>query len=538
MKRLCTFGRISILLVMLLLAAACGSGSSGGGTTSSTTNNGKGVQTTSSSVTIQHAQGNQYPPGPIDQQAADDHHPNLPPVPSSPVSNPRPATAIPPATSITSASGSLAARAAPALRPAYTVTFNVNSSLHAALATSNSVSGTGEISEGSNGSDALITGNWFAAYTTNNGSSFNVLNPYTMFPSADGGFCCDQIAHFTPVDDGGRFLWLLQYCATNACKTGTNRLRLAWNSTGNFESSGATDWWYIDLPTTQFGLNNQWFDYPDVAIGDHALYITSDVVGDGGNKNIIFRIGLDQLILSGGTVGFNYWVQTDIRNAPWRVAQNTGTTAFFAHHKDNAHLRIYTWDESSNLIYPHDIGIYSWTSGPYSSVQPGSVDWMTKLNGFPGGAVEGATRSGDSVWFAWSAAKDSNFPQPYIDMAVISASSLAVTSQPALWWHDYAYAYPALATNGRGAIGISYEWGGGSVYNNHAVGILTGPYYLVDTTGSNIGVTRFGDYVTIRRHYGGEAQGDISFSASGYGMVKDSNGNVYDDPHYIIFTPT
>ncbi|HMQ23832.1 MAG TPA: hypothetical protein PKE00_15165, partial [Planctomycetota bacterium] len=43
------------------------------------------------------------------------------------------------------------------------------------------------------GTSILHTGNWYAARSTNNGSSWSYVNPYTRLPSIDGGFCCDQV---------------------------------------------------------------------------------------------------------------------------------------------------------------------------------------------------------------------------------------------------------------------------------------------------------------------------------------------------------
>ena len=72
-------------------------------------------------------------------------------------------------------------------------------------------SGTAEPTGASDPSGQIVfeAANWYAAYSTNGGSSFTQLNPTTIFPNnVDGGFCCDQIVQYAPSID--RFIWVLQ----------------------------------------------------------------------------------------------------------------------------------------------------------------------------------------------------------------------------------------------------------------------------------------------------------------------------------------
>ena len=52
---------------------------------------------------------------------------------------------------------------------------------------------TNEPSVASNGVGVLETWNWYAARSTNGGSTFSYIDPYTQFPPSYGGFCCDQV---------------------------------------------------------------------------------------------------------------------------------------------------------------------------------------------------------------------------------------------------------------------------------------------------------------------------------------------------------
>jgi hypothetical protein len=61
----------------------------------------------------------------------------------------------------------------------------------------------------SNGKVVFATGNYFAALSLDGGTHFDYLDPTTVFPTADGGFCCDQVLEYSPQID--RFFWVLQY---------------------------------------------------------------------------------------------------------------------------------------------------------------------------------------------------------------------------------------------------------------------------------------------------------------------------------------
>ena len=84
-----------------------------------------------------------------------------------------------------------------------------STSLQAAANTANGNSTTNEPSLAHKGQTVFYTGNWYAARSLDNGQTFSYINPYTFFPSAAAGFCCDQVTVYEPSRD--IFIWLLQY---------------------------------------------------------------------------------------------------------------------------------------------------------------------------------------------------------------------------------------------------------------------------------------------------------------------------------------
>ena len=87
-------------------------------------------------------------------------------------------------------------------------------------ATSGQTSTVGEPSLANNGAQIYYSGNWYAARSLDDGASWAYVNPFTTFPSADGGFCCDQTLIYDPTRD--ITIWLLQYIRQN----NTNTLRV------------------------------------------------------------------------------------------------------------------------------------------------------------------------------------------------------------------------------------------------------------------------------------------------------------------------
>ena len=410
-----------------------------------------------------------------------------------------------------------------------------------------------EPSGASGGGVVFETANWYAAYSTNGGSSFTQLNPTTIFPNgSDGGFCCDQVVQYVPSID--RFIWVMQYGPTspapspnpkNLPSNGPGLYRVASASPADVKSSKGTSWSYFDI-TSEVVLgttNKPWFDYPDVSFGDTFLYLSADDMNNGGHA--VVRISLSD-IKAGGTINFSYTKPSD-SGVAWggHLSQNTRDQVFWAGHNNNSSIRVFNWPESSGSYSWRDISIGSWpntsSSNKMTSTTPDNQDWLTKLSNFPGNAVLGLARSsaaGDNkrtnqLYLAWTGAIGNGFKQPQVQWISLDINNnFALVSQQQVWNSGYAYTYPAFAVNSQNALGMSLEWGGGGNYENHVAGFW-GDYVVYQTTNSNIGTQRFGDYVTIRQNTANPAK----FDAFGYGLDKSTPpGSSVSDVHYIIFS--
>lgn len=413
------------------------------------------------------------------------------------------------------------------------VVFKANQS----LGITTGISGTAEPSGASSAGVIFVSANWRAAYSTDGGSSFTSLDPTTIFPADAIGFCCDQIVQYIPSID--RFAWLLQ-------GGGLSGYRLAVASPAQIIASGGTAWTYWNLPAGLFGSCTA-FDYPDMSLGNGFLYMSWDAGGCSGGLQVA-RTSFAGL-QAGGTITIEF---TDPANSPmaWgsHLMHDTGDEVFWAGHNSNKNMRVFSLREDSGTYFWRDVGISSWANNtPVTSLTPDNQNWINFLHnpttqnpggGFPKNAVLGATRVGNSLWFAWSAGTDGNFPQAHIQMVNLDrGDGFRKIQQVQVWNPAYAFAYPALSRNAcTSEIGLSFEFGGGGNYENHVVGFW-GDFVAYITTASEVGSTRFGDYVTIRQAPATVDDPGNLFTAFGYGRdsVPPPGAGVVSDIHYVLF---
>jgi hypothetical protein len=406
-----------------------------------------------------------------------------------------------------------------------------------------------DVSGAESGNIVLATGNWYILYSFDAGSTFTTLDPTTVFDNtADGGFCCDQIVQYVPSID--RFIWLMQF---NAGSNGKNRLRIAAASPESVHSSKCTSWTYWDLTSDALGVVTttsdvtngiHWLDYPNMSVGTNFLYVSVDNVGNGGASpatggRIVVRISLSD-ISAGGTInfGFTNWANAGLAYSS-HVTQNTGDEAYWAGNRNNSTMQVFSWKENSGTYFWRDVGVNNWPNGTLSSTGASGADWLTKASSFPNAGVIGATRRNNEVWFAWMASSGTgasggfNFPNANIQVVKIDpTNNYSRIDQFAIWNNDYAFAYPALATNDRAEVGIALGWGGKTFDANSAVGIL-GDFIVWYPETSTFSTVRWGDFVTA--HQASPQTG--LFAGFAYAILKDTTttAGYRFDPYYLLF---
>lgn len=397
-----------------------------------------------------------------------------------------------------------------------------------------------DMSGASSESLVLVSGNTFAALSTDQGATFTALDPTTIFPSGptsdaagnllDNGLCCDQVIQYAQEFD--IFIWLMQFRSTGASPLGDiNKLRIAVARPDELRDSGGTAWTYWDFFSADFGVTS-WMDYPDLSIGNAMLNVSVDVVGTG---LLIFRVPLADLA-AGGSVSFDFTDPGDSAVAyGGHVSQNTGDTVFWAGQNSTSQLRVFSLPEGTGSYSWQDIDINSYTNTDYTSFAPDGTDWLQFMAGFPGDGIIGATRrQGDGwseLWLAWTAGRGGGFDHPHIQIVEIDTVNWTVINQWQIWNPDHAFAYPCLATNRDQEVGISLAWGGNVAYGGFAVGFL-GDFVVWYSEASDAAITRWGDYVTARR------SGRPSlFDGIGYSVLQNAPPatGIRFNPRYTLF---
>jgi len=394
-------------------------------------------------------------------------------------------------------------------------------------------SNVGEPSVSIDGSVVFYTGNWYASVSTDGGNTFKFVDPNSMAQPDDPQgvtFCCDQVVNFMPSID--TFMWLMQYGPS----TGDNIQRLAFATTDDVK---AGRWHIFDITTQMLGIAGFFMDFPDLAVGANFIYMTTNCFGPDGKTvgSAVVRIPFTSI--SQGSPTIEKFVQMDLFS--FRVAQNCGTTAYFAAHRDTSTLAVFSWPEGQPAPTSQDLPIARWigTNG-YISRTPDGRRWLDRIDP----RITGATLAGQELWFAWSVDAGSNHrPQPFVQMARINIANgnMSLIEDVNLFDTDSAIAYAGLSTNANNEVGVSYTVGG-AVFPSHVVGFMTGDRKSV-VAGSgdrsplpdSQGHFDWGDYLTVRPVFSQGAPGKL-FAATGYTFLGNQDGQDLDaTPRIVIF---
>jgi len=376
-----------------------------------------------------------------------------------------------------------------------------------------------EPSTAASGRNAFITGNWFASQSTDAGASWSFVNPFTRFPSAAGGFCCDQVVLYEPSRD--IWIWILQYVESG----GSNIFRVAVCRGATFGS-----WYYWDFSPTALNASwtDMWFDYPDAALSSNHLYITFNAFNTGRAflRSFAFKLPLNAL-RDATSLSYQWWSTTT--HGSLRLTQGATSSMFFASHNGGRQLRVFGWPDSSGSIGAFDVTVSPWMAGPYSAPGPGGAEWLSRIDSRITGAWVTGTRAG----FLWTAAAQTGRPLPYVKGAVVDTTTRTLVEQPDIWNQSSAFAYPAASPNAAGVIAVSLFFGGGPRHPSHVVGFRDGTVWrLVITRAGTNGPPNgaWGDYLSCRRY----APASSEWVASGYTLQGGTDRrNV--DPQYVHF---
>jgi hypothetical protein len=403
---------------------------------------------------------------------------------------------------------------------------------------------------GARGGDVvLMSGNLWLKLSLDAGKSFTDLDWTKLFDkdTVYGGWAGDQVIHYIPSIDC--FVLYVQSFKGTGTQANRNIVKIALASQADLKkfAGGRQAWsrqWNFTPDT--FGLGTSWMDFPDLTYGNDFLHVNTNVFV-GKNGKLFYELPLADMV-AGKDLNFLFGFIDDAKTVTGSPAQNvTGNEFYWAQHVDNSHMRIYSSVGADGNYSWREREVNNWPrldSGDVVAKAPDNPDWISEDH-----RIIGATRRGNELWFAWTAASGDGghggFSFPWAHVQVVRfdiAADYKRVDQFPVWNGDHAYCYPSLATNSDGEVGISLAWGGGiTLFGSHAVGILgdwvvwygdasdvTVVRKLVDSSGNIVkdaagnpvaAPTRFGDYLHVRL-----AQPDTRwFGAFGYAVKKDAS---------------
>ena len=364
----------------------------------------------------------------------------------------------------------------------------------------------------------IYTGNWFAAFSGDGGNTFNAMDPWGICRAFGELLCCDQVVIY--IQQINQFAWIMQTDAGNYV------LSLA--SPDEIRRSKGTQWTTWLIPANRFGDQDERADFPEAAVGSNFLYLAFNLTKAG--HSVVLRLSLEELSQR-KEIHLIYFAAP---NSYLRPAQNTGDTGYFATHKSDSELRIFIWPETSDVIEWFDIEHFTIPTEDWTVKTPSTDTWLDP-NSKIGSSIRGGTRTGTQLWLAWSGARKVSgqehptFDYPHIGIAVIDVFGRNLVEQRFIWNPEYAFAWPSLATNSYGDVGLSFCWGGSSQDPQFGVGILTGPDQMtlvLVTNGQSTGAG--GHYTTIRSGF----PNSNSFCSAGGNQFTSA---LINHPHFVLF---
>jgi hypothetical protein len=129
-------------------------------------------------------------------------------------------------------------------------------------------------------------------------------------------------------------------------------------------------------------MRGSMLDFPDLALTDHKLYVTTNAYGGTTNKNsdwratALVRIDIERLLKRQSVA--EKIVQKNFIN--FRLAQNCKDTIYWSTHVTNSKMRVYAWKESGAAPHYFDVNIPTWEPPPPDYVKKAPK----KANGWVG----------------------------------------------------------------------------------------------------------------------------------------------------------
>ena len=398
----------------------------------------------------------------------------------------------------------------------------------------------------SNSSFIFYTGNHFASQSFDGGENWNFIDPDIGFP-----FCCDQRVIYD--HNHKLFIWYIQgedddRRYPNMDKS--NYVRLA-------VSKNLSNWTIYDFKANNIDINtlrNIRMDYPHLATDDNYLYFTTNLFNM--SPDNVTKMSKGSLILRFDLAELNqfneskpvYFHDKEARTiTPVKDAKSEMYFATFPEINsptipdDKKVIRMYQTNQSS-IVKVQDIEVHGFKKLYRHGSDCNNAtkkDWWC-------GAVDSRIMTGwldnDRIGLLWHANKvvdknNTKFNVPYIDGVILDLKNkIKEIERPYISNSNYALAFPDVAFNGNGELGIIAFYGNKTtpvnlafgVYNQNSsywnmMSLLNSSYILnepafdpnfnkcfMDSQRGDPTLNQWGDYITINKYYGNNSLWEVA----------------------------
>ena len=393
-----------------------------------------------------------------------------------------------------------------------------------------------ESSVAGNGKYLFQTGNWYATYSTNGGTSWNALDPYSL----DANFCCDQHVIYEPARNV--FIWEMMIIDNGG---GTNGLDLV---TYNGDLSGGC---IYHFNSTTFGMAaNQELDFPDIQFTANDTYLTWNTyspTGSSWENSGLMRMPTDAIATCAG-FSYQYTLRSDIFTFIL-VSGSTEAINFASQWCTSActtgsQMEFYNWAESAGSygILTLNINPYPFNGGGQNCASSDNV--VTNWCGFSdsrrgAGYVSRAGYrgfGGQVIGFAWSAGANAGggFPYPYVVRNYFVLPTMTYKGSDVNFNTTFGIQYPGCAdTPYLGYVSCTLVYGGGTggthIYPSELGFVEDKTYptqawfdYGLCSGTANAPTDRWGDYTTTAAWSDGQHWVEGDWCMSGAAAVSSN----------------
>lgn len=367
----------------------------------------------------------------------------------------------------------------------------------------------------------LYTANRLAAISSDNGMTFQYLDPADVWTTTDDdGWCCDQLT--TTIDRGsyGLIVWVQQSWDDGY----NNHLHLnVYRGGSNLVANNGCE---LSFDAQDLGYGgNRWLDFPQIAASDKYLYLSANVYTTGEPQTspgaVVWRTKISDLDTSDCdtvTSADYQYEQFPLAYSP-SFAEGGGSTMYFAYLSSLSQISLFKWKDSESSYEFKLRGIDSFPLSLRGTSNCKTPDGNDPCKYYVAQITSGVV--GSRADWIFMVPDGGGYDYPNLRVVRAKTSDLSVTENDAIYSQDHGLMYPDVAVNDDGHAGGIYYRAGGGLYptaRTFLIDDVAGSWELPDHHAISGGSSTngpaddtWGDYSGLSKYTGCDNTFDASF---------------------------